>query len=177
MKYQDIPERAQAPLSDRVERMERILEGLLEGNNMTVSEYDKAFTDLSQFAPHMVSTDNLKARRFEEGLKDVLRKPIKMFRLPPYTDVLNVALMSETDNEKLNTSGNEQRRQVGYVPPRNQGGSNPYKKQNTGTYGWSQGSNSGGGNQNRPCGKCGKVHIGQCYEMLERVINVDRWDI
>ncbi|KAG5516372.1 hypothetical protein RHGRI_037180 [Rhododendron griersonianum] len=71
--------------------------------------------------------------------------------------------MSETDNEKPNTSGNEQRRQVSYVPPRNQGGSNPFKKQNTGTSGWSQGSSSGGGNQNRPCGKCGRVHTGQCY--------------
>ncbi|KAG5536042.1 hypothetical protein RHGRI_023734 [Rhododendron griersonianum] len=70
--------------------------------------------------------------------------------------------MAETENEKPNTSGNEQRRQVSYVPPRNQGGSNPYKKQNTGTSGWSQGSSSGG-NQNRPCGKCGKVHTGQCY--------------
>ncbi|KAG5516424.1 hypothetical protein RHGRI_037215 [Rhododendron griersonianum] len=134
----------------------------LKQGNMTVSEYDKAFTDLSQFAPHMISTENLKARRFEEGLKDGLRKPIKMLRLPTYTDVLNVALMAETENEKPNTSGNEQRRQVSYVPPRNQGGSNPYKKQNTGTSGWSQGSSSGG-NQNRPCGKCGKVHTGQCY--------------
>ncbi|KAG5516373.1 hypothetical protein RHGRI_037180 [Rhododendron griersonianum] len=86
-----------------------------------------------------------------------------MVRLLTYTDVLNVALMSETDNEKPNTSGNEQRRQVSYVPPRNQGGSNPFKKQNTGTSGWSQGSSSGGGNQNRPCGKCGRVHTGQCY--------------
>ncbi|KAF7127442.1 hypothetical protein RHSIM_Rhsim11G0091100 [Rhododendron simsii] len=73
---------------------------LKQGDNMTVSEYDKAFTDLSQFAPHMISTENLKARRFEEGLKDGLRKPIKMLRLPTYTDVLNVALMSETDNKK-----------------------------------------------------------------------------
>ncbi|KAF7126331.1 hypothetical protein RHSIM_Rhsim11G0030500 [Rhododendron simsii] len=128
---------------------------LMQGDNMTVSEYDKAFTDLSQFAPHMISTENLKARRFEEGLKDGLREPIKMLRLPTYTDVLNVPLMSEIDKKK-------QRRHVSYVPPRNQGGNNPYKKQNIGTSGWSQGS-SGGGNQNRPCGRCGKVHTGQCH--------------
>ncbi|KAF7113129.1 hypothetical protein RHSIM_RhsimUnG0157800 [Rhododendron simsii] len=105
---------------------------LTQGDNMTVSEYDKAFTELSQFAPHMISTENLKARKFEDGLKDGLREPIKMLRLPTYTDVLNVALMSEADKKK-------QRRHVSYVPPKNQGGNNPYKKQNTGTSGWSQG--------------------------------------
>ncbi|XP_058185864.1 uncharacterized protein LOC131303091 [Rhododendron vialii] len=53
---------------------------------MSVSEYDRIFTDLSRFAPHMVDTDAHRARRFEEGLKDGLREPINLLRLQTYAE-------------------------------------------------------------------------------------------
>ncbi|XP_057803361.1 uncharacterized protein LOC131018663 [Salvia miltiorrhiza] len=40
----------------------------LEQGNMTVLEYERKFTQLGRFAPHLVDTDEKKAWRFENGL-------------------------------------------------------------------------------------------------------------
>ncbi|KAG5544432.1 hypothetical protein RHGRI_017004 [Rhododendron griersonianum] len=105
---------------------------------MLVSEYDRIFTDLSRFAPHMVDTDAHKAKRFEEGLKDGLHEPIKLLRLQTHADILNVALLSEEDQAKSKAMEEGQKRQTTFVPARNQGGGGSFKRQNTGTSGWSQ---------------------------------------
>ncbi|XP_058185865.1 uncharacterized protein LOC131303092 [Rhododendron vialii] len=131
---------------------------------MSVSKYDRIFTDLSRFAPHMVDTDAHRARRFEEGLKDGLHEPIKLLRLQTYADILNVALLSEEDRAKSKAKAEGQKRQTTFVPVRNQGVGGSFKRQNMGTSGWSQGgssSNNSGGS--RPCPKCGRAYRGQCY--------------
>ncbi|KAF7147139.1 hypothetical protein RHSIM_Rhsim03G0184300 [Rhododendron simsii] len=131
---------------------------------MSVSEYDRIFTDLSRFAPHMVDTDARRARRFEAGLKDGLREPIKLLRLHTYADILNVALLSEEDRAKSKAKAEGQKRQTTFVPARNQGVGGSFKRQNTGTSGWSQGGSSSSNNGgSRPCPKCGRAHRGQCY--------------
>ena len=41
----------------------------LKQENMTVTEYEAKFTELSRFVPEFVNTDAKRARRFQQGLK------------------------------------------------------------------------------------------------------------
>ncbi|CAA0839472.1 Unknown protein, partial [Striga hermonthica] len=54
------------------EQMERQFYALHQGN-LSVEEYEREFTRLSHFAPHMVDTDFKKCRRFLNGLQRDLR--------------------------------------------------------------------------------------------------------
>ncbi|CAA0839507.1 Unknown protein, partial [Striga hermonthica] len=54
------------------EQMERQFYALQQGN-LSVEEYEREFTRLSHFAPHMVDTDFKKSRRFLNGLQKDLR--------------------------------------------------------------------------------------------------------
>ncbi|KAF7132435.1 hypothetical protein RHSIM_Rhsim09G0059300 [Rhododendron simsii] len=95
---------------------------------MLVSEYDRIFTDLRRFAPHVVDTNAHKARRFEEGLKDGLRELIKLLRLQTHANILNVALLSKEDQAKRKAKEKGQKRKTTFAPARNQGGGSSFKK-------------------------------------------------
>ncbi|XP_028093463.1 uncharacterized protein LOC114293570 [Camellia sinensis] len=58
------------PQSMRDKRVTKF-ETLRQGNK-TVAEYEAQFTELAQFAPHMVYTDYMKARKFEGGLRTAI---------------------------------------------------------------------------------------------------------
>ena len=47
---------------------------------MTVIEYDAMFNKLAKYAPHLVVTDNMKAKHFANGLKDYLFKVVSVSR-------------------------------------------------------------------------------------------------
>ncbi|CAA0835321.1 Unknown protein, partial [Striga hermonthica] len=53
-------------------RMERAFWDLTQGTD-TVEEYEREFTRMSAFAPHMVDTDLKKAHKFHDGLNQTLR--------------------------------------------------------------------------------------------------------
>ncbi|CAA0830733.1 Unknown protein, partial [Striga hermonthica] len=53
-------------------RMERAFWDLTQGTG-TVEEYEREFTRMSAFAPHMVDTDLKKAHKFRDGLSHTLR--------------------------------------------------------------------------------------------------------
>ena len=57
---------------------------------MSVLAYDTKFNQLARYAPHMVMTDNMKAKRFANGLKAV-----PLTRTSTYSDVLDTALRFE----------------------------------------------------------------------------------
>lgn len=144
-------------------------------NCSSVAGYDKKFTDLSRFAPHMVATDALRAQRFVEGLNDELRPQVKMLRLQTYADVLNVSLMLESELAKVNgKGGGQQMKRTNYLPSVEKRGNNSFKRQNTNVSGRNQwsGSGSGGSNSGAPlCPKCGRFHRGQCYRDMGACFN------
>ena len=39
-------------------------------------EYEEAFTNLAEYAPHLVTTDEMRERRFEDGLKYKIKRVI-----------------------------------------------------------------------------------------------------
>ena len=42
----------------------------------TFVEYEEAFTNLAEYAPHLVTTDEMRERRFEDGLKYKIKRVI-----------------------------------------------------------------------------------------------------
>ncbi|KAK3020000.1 hypothetical protein RJ639_004045 [Escallonia herrerae] len=61
----------------------------LEQGDMTVVQYEAKLTSLSRYAPHLVDTENHKARRFEKGLKHGIKNRLLALRLSSYLRWLN----------------------------------------------------------------------------------------
>ncbi|KAH7542658.1 hypothetical protein FEM48_Zijuj02G0097500 [Ziziphus jujuba var. spinosa] len=60
----------------------------LKQGKMTLARYERKFDELSRYAPHLVDTDERKAKKFERGLRDGLRRTIYVLRLRTYGEVL-----------------------------------------------------------------------------------------
>ncbi|GFS42479.1 hypothetical protein Acr_00g0080050 [Actinidia rufa] len=71
----------------------------LKQGNMIVVVYNAKFMELSRYAPHIVSTESRKARRFEAGLRWNIKNKVEILRLPTHQEVLHAALIAE---ESLN---------------------------------------------------------------------------
>ena len=68
-------------------------QALTQGNR-TVAEYDRAFTELARYAPHMVSDEYRKARKFESGLRGPIQDRVNMLNMPTYAEVLDKAILA-----------------------------------------------------------------------------------
>ncbi|KAL7260962.1 hypothetical protein ACSBR1_006599 [Camellia fascicularis] len=68
---------------------------------MSVAEYESKFTELARYAPHMVDTDYKKARKFEGDLNVEILDRINVLKLLKYVDVLDRAIMAESNIEAL----------------------------------------------------------------------------
>ena len=58
-------------------------------------DYDTRFNQLARYAPHMVMTDNMKAKRFANGLREYLFRAVPLTRTSIYSDVLDTVLRFE----------------------------------------------------------------------------------
>ena len=73
----------------------REFELLKQTEGMSVLDYDTKFNQLARYAPHMVMTDNMKAKRFTNGLKEYLFRAVPLTRTSTYSDVLDTSLCFE----------------------------------------------------------------------------------
>ena len=60
---------------------------------MTIAEYKASFTNLAKYAPHLVATNETRARRFEDELQYKIKRTIRPLVLPTYADVLDHAII------------------------------------------------------------------------------------
>ncbi|KAG5566166.1 hypothetical protein RHGRI_001938 [Rhododendron griersonianum] len=97
---------------------------------MTVTAYEAEFTNLAEYAPHIVADENKKARKFEDGLKYKIRKVVRPIRLPTYADVVDRALLVEQEIEESRRFNENRKRQNSGTGNKNRGGAN--KRPNTG---------------------------------------------
>ena len=67
---------------------------------MSVLEYGTKFNQLARYAPHMVVTDNMKSKRFANGLKEYLFRAVPLTRTSTYSDVLDMTLRFEARAKK-----------------------------------------------------------------------------
>ena len=73
----------------------REFELLKQTEGMSVLDYDTKFNQLARYAPHMVMTDNMKAKRFANGLEEYLFRAFPLTRTSTYLDVLDTTLHFE----------------------------------------------------------------------------------
>ncbi|GFY97792.1 hypothetical protein Acr_12g0003330 [Actinidia rufa] len=69
----------------------------LKQTGRPIAEYEAAFTNLEEYAPHLVATDEMRARRFEDGLRYEIKKVIRPLLLLTYADVLDCGIIVEQD--------------------------------------------------------------------------------
>ena len=67
---------------------------------MTIAEYETTFTNLAEYAPHLVITDEMRAQRVEEGLWYKIKMVVRLMVLPMHAEVLDWAIIVEQDEEK-----------------------------------------------------------------------------
>ncbi|XP_043699911.1 uncharacterized protein LOC122650574 [Telopea speciosissima] len=67
----------------------------LTQGNQTVMMYERKFEELSRYAPHMVSTKEMKARQFEQGLRVEIQKSISPMQLKTYAEVVHKSQIYE----------------------------------------------------------------------------------
>lgn len=63
----------------------------LQQGTMTLVEYERKFEELSSFAPHLVDTEEKRARRFERGLQPYICDIVSVLELGTYREVLKRA--------------------------------------------------------------------------------------
>ncbi|GFZ12732.1 hypothetical protein Acr_23g0011170 [Actinidia rufa] len=117
----------------------------------TIADYEGSFTNLAEYAPHLVATDEMRARRFEDGLRHKIKRVIRPLVLPTYTEVLDRAIIVEQDEIERKKYFDSKRRQ-------NFGGkgTSGQKKQKPEMKSRNFGNNPKG--QVQVCQKCGRYH-------------------
>ena len=68
---------------------------------MTVAQYEAKFTELSCFAPQLISTKKENALKLQDRLKPYLKNKISILKLSVYSKVVDRALIAENDNKEF----------------------------------------------------------------------------
>ncbi|XP_030948929.1 uncharacterized protein LOC115972826 [Quercus lobata] len=145
------------PESIRDEKEVEFME-LIQGNK-TVLQYEAKFTELARFAPHIVSDDVRKAKKFQRGLRPSIRTRMAALRLKAYSEVVETAKVVERECEDYQRirDQNKKRSKPEESQKENEN-EKPFKKKTT--------------IELEPkvvqhvienCSKCGKKHNGVCY--------------
>ena len=82
----------------------------LEHENLTVTQYEAKFTELSRFAPLLIATEEEKTLKVQDGLKSYLKNKISILKLSVYLEVTDRTLIAEKDNEELHQYRKQQRK-------------------------------------------------------------------
>ena len=82
----------------------------MEQGDLTVAQYEAKFIELSRFAPQLIATNEEKVVKFQDGLKSYLKNKISILKLSVYSEVVDRALIVETDNEEFHQYREQQRK-------------------------------------------------------------------
>ncbi|GFS37232.1 hypothetical protein Acr_00g0050800 [Actinidia rufa] len=85
----------------------------LKQGNMIVVVYNAKFMELSRYAPHIVSTESRKARRFEVGLRWNIKNKVEILRLPTHQEVLHAALIAEESLNEMSQFRENRKKMIG----------------------------------------------------------------
>ena len=84
----------------------------LKQGNMTVLEYKKKFTELSRFVTKYTSTEEEKAKKFQQGLEPWIRDRVAMFELETYAGVVQKASLIENNGMQSRKERDNKNRKV-----------------------------------------------------------------
>lgn len=74
---------------------------LLKQGEMTVGQYASRFVELSRFALSLVVEEEMKANKFQWGLKPFIRSKVALFHERTYMGVLDYAMIVEREYDEL----------------------------------------------------------------------------
>ena len=66
---------------------------------MTVVEYEMRFNELSHYVMEFISTEANQAKRFEQGLRPVIRDMLVALKIRDYGDIIDRDALVERDIE------------------------------------------------------------------------------
>jgi len=73
----------------------------LAQNDMSVLEYERRFTELSQFAPHDVSNEAQKVSKFVRGLRPDIKGRVRTFQCSSYASAVDKSVLAECDVDEI----------------------------------------------------------------------------
>ncbi|XP_026451394.1 uncharacterized protein LOC113351666 [Papaver somniferum] len=86
------------PQTARNQRMIEFMQ--LTQRNMTVAQYQAKFEELSRFAIHLVENEELKAFKFQEGLRPSIKGRLSILKITSYIEIVERAMIAERDIEE-----------------------------------------------------------------------------
>lgn len=122
----------------------------LDQGDRTVAQYEAEFTSLARFAPSLVSSEEMKAAKFQRGLRAEIRYALAGVRIPDFSTVIQRAYAIERDQNEFK---NRQASRKGTEFSQGPSGSKKRK-----------GDERVDGNvvSHLVCSNCGKKHGGTC---------------
>ncbi|XP_035546655.1 uncharacterized protein LOC118348672 [Juglans regia] len=70
---------------------------LVQGD-MTVEQYARRFMELGRFAPHLIATEELRVERFQEGLRQDIRRQVACLQIMEFQKLVDLASIAEREN-------------------------------------------------------------------------------
>ncbi|GFS46043.1 hypothetical protein Acr_00g0099810 [Actinidia rufa] len=138
----------------------------LKQGDMIVVEYNAKFMELSRYAPHIVSTESRKARRFEAGLRWNIKNKVEILRLPTHQEVLHAALIAEESLKEMSQFRENRKKRIGGNMNRGQSSKRQSSGSSSGNSSAQQrkiaSQGSSGFNELPTCPICQKKHRGEC---------------
>ena len=96
LSWEDFLREFQEKYTPKVYKIEKRKEFIdLKQNNMTVAEYGLCFTQLSVYAAALVTTEDEKCQKFEEGLNYDIRSRLTPYDLDGFSRLMAAAIRAE----------------------------------------------------------------------------------
>ena len=146
------------PASVRKQKAREFL-NLVQGG-MTMEQYARRFIELGRFAPHLIATEEMRAERFQEGLRPDIRRMVVSLRISTFQGLVDVATLVERENNLCMGSPPGQKRRS-FSGEGSSSGSPQKFVQRTGTRLQASSSVRMGGRM-PVCGACNRAHEGEC---------------
>ena len=123
---------------------------------------------MSRFASDLISTEERKAFRFQDGLSPFLKDKLSLHNLETYSEVVESALLAERSAKKVQKYREQPKRGRPDYPQ----GVQTQKRQSTSRDKGVRPIQEIGKDNVTPCGKCGKQHGGiVCYKEVGACFN------
>ena len=73
----------------------------LKQGTLSVAEYEAKFTELSRFVPELVNTEEKRARRFQQGLKQWIQNRVAILEITDYATLVQKASIVEEGSDQM----------------------------------------------------------------------------
>ena len=160
-----------APSVYKKEKRREFIE--LKQNNLTMAEYGLRFTQLSVYAANLITTEEEKCQKFEEGLTYDIRSRLTPYDLENFSRLMAAAIRAEKlvkEKKAISStpreSGSRSEKRKEYLTIATKGGNNENRSTSSKRGRTETSSQTGqGSNASQKCSACHKYHVGECRKL------------